>query len=280
MTGRSEWMGKLSRVRALPLVGRLSPSQENSPTEADLAGYAQAQSLARKAAVEVASLMQVGWTEIQAADLLGSYLRDHGVKAFFHHPFAWYGPRTRFRGIRAYGAYRPTDRRLQPDEPFILDVAPILDGYVCDIGYSACLGENPEWDRAKAWLRSLREELPRWFEAARTGGEVWRRVDEKIRADGFDNIHKKYPFGVLGHRVPRVSAVTPPLSLLHFGWQSYWSLASRGLFGQLLASFHEGGLKGLWAVEPHIGLPAFGVKFEEILVVDDGGCRWLQKEFL
>jgi hypothetical protein len=33
--------------------------------------------------------------------------------------------------------------------------------------------------------------------------------------------------------------------------------------------------QGLWAFEPHLGCAEFGAKFEEILVIDDDGVRWL-----
>jgi len=280
MISAARWMGKLSKRASLPFLNRLSPSVEAEPTASELAGYAHAQSVAREAAVEVASLVREGWSETQAADLLGTYLRDKGVRAFFHHPFAWFGSRTRFQGIRSYTAYQPSDKRLKMGDVFILDVAPIVDGFVCDIGYTASLGENAELAKAKAWLHEIRRDLPGLFQKAETGGEVWAEVDRRLKAAGFDNIHQRYPFEVLGHRVPRVTGAAAPLKLLHFGWQSYWSLASRGLFGQLLARFHEGGLLGLWAVEPHIGGAGFGAKFEEILVVDKNGAHWLQEALI
>lgn len=280
MTAATKWMGRLSRLGSLPLVKRFSPSVETAPTLEELRGYTKAQSLAREAVREVAGLVGEGWTERQAAETLGTYLRDQGVVSFFHHPFAWFGPRTRFKGIRSYSAYQPSEKRLQPGEVFILDVAPIVDGFTCDIGYTQSLGPNAELVKAKQWLKGIRKELPSLFENARNGGEVWAKVDDRLTKDGYDNIHARYPFEVLGHRVPRVPAGGGPLKVLHFGWQSYWSLASRGLFGQLLARFHEGGLMGLWAVEPHIGGKGFGAKFEEILVVDEKGARWLQEEFI
>ena len=273
-------MGRLSKVASLPVLSRFSPSVEHEPTPAELSGYSHAQSIAREAAVEVAALACEGWTETQAAELLGTYLRDKGVRSFFHHPFAWFGPRTRFQGIRSYSAYQPTNRRLKPGDVFILDVAPIVDGFVCDIGYTASLGPNEELDRAKVWLHEIRRDLPGLFQKSETGAEVWSEVDRRLKAAGYDNIHQRYPFEVLGHRVPRVADVASPLKMLHFGWQSYWSLMSRGLFGQLLARFHQGGLTGLWAIEPHIGGAGFGAKFEEMLVGEKDGAQWLQEALI
>jgi hypothetical protein len=31
-------------------------------------------------------------------------------------------------------------------------------------------------------------------------------------------------------------------------------------------------------VEPHVGLEGFGAKFEELLLVDEGGARWLEEK--
>jgi hypothetical protein len=36
--------------------------------------------------------------------------------------------------------------------------------------------------------------------------------------------------------------------------------------------------QGLWAVEPHLAFEGVGVKFEEILVIDENGARWLDDD--
>ena len=95
-------------------------------------------------------------------------------------------------------------------------------------------------------------------------------------AAGYNNIHQKYPFSVLGHRVYETNERFGSLKLLNFGWQSFWALASRGIFGQLLNANHEGDLTGLWAIEPHIGTQTFGAKFEEILIVEPHRVKWLE----
>ena len=35
---------------------------------------------------------------------------------------------------------------------------------------------------------------------------------------------------------------------------------------------------GLWAMEPHLALGDVGVKFEEILIIDENGARWLDDD--
>jgi hypothetical protein len=37
-------------------------------------------------------------------------------------------------------------------------------------------------------------------------------------------------------------------------------------------------MEGLWAIEPHIGGGNFGMKFEEILVVEGGQASWLSND--
>ncbi len=271
-----KFSGVASRLSALPLVNKISPTAARVPDTEQLRGYLRAQSLAEAAAREIASLLQEGWTEKQTADLMNTYLRDHGVTGFFHYAFVWFGERTRFAGVKNYGDYAPGQRVLRPGEVFILDVAPIVDGYIADIGYTASLGVNPELERARATLAELRALIPGLFREGMSGGDIWRHVDGRIAGAGYDNIHQQYPFSVLGHRVHQVpQTLSLPARLLNFGWQSYWAFLSRGLFGQLLNDDFAGNLTGLWAVEPHIGAAGFGAKFEEMLLVDKTGARWL-----
>lgn len=270
----STLLSQLSKVQQLPFLGRLSPNQEELLTSEHLAGFKRAQALALRGAEEVAALLNEGWTEKQAAAMLESWLADHGVEQFFHRAYAWFGDRTRFDGFHPqnYGAFRPTSRMLRAGDVVILDVAPIVDGYTCDIGYTTSLGDHPELLKARALLREIKTSIINWVEQ---GQPLWSCVDHMISDAGFENIHRLYPMSVLGHRLHRGLASAPQLNVLHFGWQSYWSLFSRGLFGQLLTPDFAGDLNGLWAIEPHIGWKGAGAKFEEILVIDQGRASWL-----
>ncbi len=268
-----------SRVTSVPGLNIVSPSAASIPSGADLAGFLESQKLAKRGAREIAALLQEGWTETQTAKLLNTWLNDHGVQSWFHKAFVWFGERTRFDGVKSYWDYLPSKRVVRPGEVFILDVAPIVDGYICDIGYTSSLGSNPELDKAKEFMAKLRAEIPRLFETHAKGSSVWDGVNQIINDSGWENIHAKYPFSVLGHRVHRVKATWTETSFINFGWQSYWSFLSRGLFGQLLNENHVGAIDGLWAVEPHIGNAAFGAKFEELLLVDGGRAQWLESKY-
>ncbi len=271
-----ELRARASQVRSLPILRRWSPPPPAAATTEHCEGFLNSQRLALQACREVASFLQPGWSEKQAAAMVNTYLRDHGVQSFFHYAFAWYGERTRFEGVRTYWDYLPSSRILQEGEVFILDVAPIVDGFVSDVGFSGCMGDDPEFARAMDLLRQLRSEIPAMVDQSAPGRELWQAVNQRLLGSGFTNIHRQYPFAVLGHRVHQVPASGPDLRFLNFGWRSYWSLLSRGLFGQLLNADFQGDLRGLWAIEPHLGTQKFGAKFEEILVIDDAGAHWLE----
>jgi hypothetical protein len=267
----------MSKFDAIPFLGAISPSPLGPVTDADKAGYLRSQALAQQCAFEIASLLQPGWTEKQAARAMEIWLRDHGVKSFFHKPFAWWGSRSRFDGIKYYSEYQATERRLLENEAFILDVAPIVDGFISDIGFSGIIGHDTAFDGGILFLESLRKEIPELVMSLSSGGNVWQAVDEKLKKAGYDNIHQIYPMGVLGHRVYKTTSKVDA-SVLHFGWQSYWELASRGIFGQLLTEDFEGKMDGLWAIEPQIGGLNWGMKFEEILLVENGQAGWLNPD--
>lgn len=276
-------MRAASRLDSLPIIKKFSPGHRELPNDEVKAGFLICQRLAEEGAHEVAALIQEGWTEKRAADLLTTFLKDHGVKAFFHHAFAWFGERTRFDGVKRYRDYMPSNRVIRPGEVFILDVAAIYQGFTSDIGFTSCLGENPEWRKAQSFLQNLREEIPPLFQDGQKGGAIWDVIDGKIKAAGYENVHQQYPFSVLGHRVHQQVPETANVKYLHFGWQSYWSILSRGIFGQLLNRHMEGDMTGLWAIEPHIGTSGngnarFGAKFEEILVVESNRAYWLEQE--
>jgi Xaa-Pro aminopeptidase len=268
----------LSKLQTIPGLEYLSPAVNSLPDEESLETFLQCQRLAFRAVKEVAGLITEGWTERQAAEMVETYLQDSGVKAYFHYPFAWFGERSKFEGMKKYRQALPSERKIREGEVFILDVAPILQNHSCDVGYTGCVGSNPEFDRAMHFLRGLREEIPAMFEGPASGQAIWETVEKKIMDAGFERVYDKYPYGVLGHRIYTTSEAGSRFHFLNMGWQAYWNFASRGVFGQLLTKSLQGDLTGIWAIEPHLGGKGFGAKFEEILVVDNGKARWLETE--
>jgi Xaa-Pro aminopeptidase len=109
---------------------------------ADLIRFRELQQLAYAAAQSVSRTLEPGVTRKQAARRIREYLLEAGVQDWFHTPFAWFGDRTAFRGFRIPLQFFPTNRRLEEGMPFILDCAPVREGYMAGIGYSGCLGTN------------------------------------------------------------------------------------------------------------------------------------------
>ncbi len=113
-------------------------------------------------------------------------------------------------------------------------------------------------------------------------GEIWAEVDRLVTSAGFINVHARYPLSVLGHRVFRVKPKRgEPLRILKSTYLGWFSLDANlgflrgGALNQTLGPEHRGKKLGLWAIEPHIGWPGGGAKFEELLVVEEDRAWWL-----
>src|SRR5438067_1126496 len=65
-----------------------------------------------------------------------------GLWKYCRTPFAWFGDRTAFVNFWNDLHFFPSNRSLAWGLPIILDVAPIVDGYPADIGYSCVFGQN------------------------------------------------------------------------------------------------------------------------------------------
>lgn len=278
MVNVSSLLKNASKITALPVVSLLSSGANRAPIAGEIEAYLHGQRLARQAVKEIAAMLRPGWSEAKTAELINTWLHDNGVESFFHKAFVWFGERTRFDGVTNYFDYLPGKRVLREGEIYILDVAPIVKGYICDIGYTDCYGKDEQFAQAQTYLVELRRDIPKLFTEKTSGAAIWAAIDDDIIAHGYENIHKKYPFSVLGHRIHRSRVQGLKANFINFGWQSYWEFTSRGIFGQLLNQNFEGDLTGLWAIEPHFGTEKWGAKFEEILVVDQHGAHWLEDD--
>lgn len=255
---------------------------------ADLARFREVQQLAYAAAQSVAGTLEPGVTEKQAAYRIREYLVERGVQDWFHTPFAWFGDRTAFRGFRTPFQFFPTHRQLEEGMPFILDCAPVRDGYMADIGYAGCLGTNRIYEQLMDDLAEYRTLI---VDRVREGiplKQIYQDVDALIARQGYDNRHRVYPGRVIGHQVGKVRSRLPKFIAAGFGIRSLQTLV-----GDLIVErihhrsplwadgeiSHHPATPGLWAVEPHLGFRDVGVKFEEILVVTDSGdAFWLDDD--
>ncbi|MBQ1118681.1 aminopeptidase P family protein [Streptomyces sp. A73] len=247
-------------------------------SSADLRRFQEVQQLAYACAESVAARLKPGVTERDAARMQREWLRERGVRDWFHLPFAWFGDRTAFTGFKVPLQFFPTDRKLEPGMPFILDLAPILKGCTADVGYSGCLGLDPVHERLMADLLEHRELILNAVRERRSLREIYEDVERLMVTQGYANRHRAYPFGVIAHKVDRVPERRWSPTVLGFGTNALRGLARDALHG------HRDGWSplwspyrfsdhppqpGLWAVEPHLGFRGTGAKFEEILVVTD-----------
>lgn len=252
-----------------------------------LDGFREVQRLAYACAEAVAAQLRPGVTEREAARLMRDWLRERGVRDWFHLPFAWFGDRTAFTDFRVPLQFFPTQRRLEPGMPFILDAAPVYQGFTADIGYSGCLGLNPVHDRLLTDLREHRELILCEVRERRPLRAIYEDVDRLMVKQGYANRHRAYPFGVIAHKVGRVRERRWSPRIAGFGAQSLKGLAKDALHGHrdgwspLWSPYRSSDhppRPGLWAVEPHLGFRGTGAKFEELLVVTDTDAYWLDDE--
>ncbi|MGH4012382.1 MAG: M24 family metallopeptidase [Pseudonocardiaceae bacterium] len=255
---------------------------------AELARFREVQQLAYTAAQSVAGTLESGVTEKQAAGRLRAYLTERGVQDWFHTPFAWFGDRTAFRGFRIPLQFFPTNRRLAEGMPFILDCAPVREGYVADIGYAGCLGTNRIYEQLMDDLAEYRTLILARVREGVPLQQIYRDVDELIARQGYDNRHRVYPGRVIGHQVRKVHSRLPRFVAAGFGIRSLQTLVGDLIVERMhhrsplwadSERSHHPATPGLWAVEPHIGFRGVGVKFEEILVATESGeAFWLDDD--
>lgn len=266
----------------------MSPDRTFPHSDADLTRFRDLQRLAYDCATRVGDWLAPGVTERQAADRLRRELVKAGAEDFFHVPFAWFGDRTAFRGFRTPLQFFPTGRALAEGMPFILDCAPVADGYTADIGYAGVLGTNPVCDRIALDLRDYRELILAEARARKPLASIYASVDALIARHGYDNRHRCYPGRVIGHQVTRMApGRLRGVTFAGFGVRTLQTLGrelirerARGrspLWADGRSSRHPP-TPGLWAVEPHVAFRGVGLKFEELLVVTPDEVYWLDDD--
>lgn len=277
-------------------------------TAAQLAEFKAVQRLAYDATAAIEKQLYVGMTEIEAALMLEDWLKERGVKRFFHYGFAWFGDRTRFRDFEKPSGHAlkqllspkmahfgkqflPTERRLQNGDAVILDVGPVLGRAASDMGYSCTLpgDETEEFHAARMALAPYRSMILEMVKRGESQGAIYKALDELIADQGYENIHSYYPGSVVAHKVGRVPGVRLPT----FRIQNFSPQAIAYLSGHVVESVVRPAMNatpvwneesaspcepGLWAIEPHIGKGDIGVKFEEMMVVTDDDAYWLDDD--
>ncbi len=255
-----------------------------------IAGIANAQRIARDAILSVADGVRPGDTERGVCARIERELDKARVEHWLHTPYAWWGERTRFDW---HGAWEPnalpSDRVLEPGEPFILDAAPLVSGFPADFAYSGLAGA-PSAARSGVHgellgaLEGIKRELIEWASPGARADEVCEHVEASAHAADLDVIHTRYPANVLGHtlegfpnfwsRAPRIGTGFQLPLLVTYATGIVLHHLVRGPYPFLRARA-PGRARGLYAVEPHLGKGALGAKFESVLLIDGDETRWL-----
>ncbi|HEY6396279.1 MAG TPA: M24 family metallopeptidase [Solirubrobacteraceae bacterium] len=236
---------------------------------------------------EVAARLTPGVTERDATRWAMKAYRREGADRFFHLPVALFGERTALPEPWNTQSFWPTGRVLESGDPVVLDASPIFDGYVVDTSISCSPEPSAEHDAAMVDDLAYRVTILDAVRAGATFGEIARAVDTDLTRRGDRNCHRLHPEAVLGHRVVRItdpSGAPPPdpsgFDPTVLGWfiREIAAAQDRGVpsptWSDRPTSDHRPA-PGLWAVEPHLGRGDIGVKWEELLVVEDHDAYWL-----
>lgn len=237
-----------------------------------------------------ANTLQLGMTENQATHALRKAFHLAGAHNYFHVPVALFGERTAYPGD--FGGFEAlsTDNRLLAGDVVILDAAPIFEGYTVDASLAWNWGGNDTFDSLDAELPTLRHLIHDRINDGASFQAIAFEVDDRIRELGFENCHRKHIGAVLGHRVTRADSARlsswsyKGLAVKQVAWFLTKSRLAGKRFGTVTPNWnHSNACKdiaphGLWAVEPHLAAKGVGVKFEELLLIDDNGAQWLDDD--
>jgi len=259
--------------------------------DAELTAFRRWQAVSYGVQAEVRAQLTPGVTERDATRWLMKAYRREGAQRYFHLPVALFGDRTALPDDPwTTESFFPTDRVLADGDSVILDAAPMFDGYLVDTSVSFSVGTAPEHAEALADNLRYRASILAAVRSGATFREIAAAVDEDMTARGDRNCHQLHPEGVLGHRVVRIpdTAEVPPADPAGFdptliAWfvrgitKAHTAGSSPPTWADQAISEHPPA-PGLWAVEPHAGRGPVGVKWEELLVVEDRDAYWLDDD--
>ncbi|HVF76395.1 MAG TPA: M24 family metallopeptidase [Acidimicrobiales bacterium] len=239
---------------------------------------------------EVVSELRLGMSERDATRLAMKAYRTAGADRFFHLPVALFGERTTLPQPWTTQSFWPTDRPLEIDDAVILDASPVFHGYVVDTSMSWTPSASDSHDAAMADDLGYRTTILEAVKAGATFREIAQAVDADMARRGDRNCHQLHPEAVLGHRVVRITdpeSMPPPdgsgFDTTVLGWfvDGIAAATERGepspTWNDRPTSDHRPA-PGLWAVEPHLARGVIGVKWEELLVIEDNDAYWLDDD--
>ncbi len=235
---QAEWKGLSSRIADLRLV----------KTPAEIERIAAAQELAESAFLHILDFISPQRTEIEVAAELEYFMKKNGASAPSFETISISGSKTSL----PHG--KPENRLLEKNAFLTMDFGCVLDGYCSDMTRTVCLGKADEEMKA-VYGTVLRAQLAgvAAVAAGKPGCDVDKACRSVIETAGYGaNFGHSTGHGV-GLQVHEAPAFAP----------------------RYTEKIPE---NAVLSVEPGIYLPGkFGVRIEDLVVVQPGGCRDLNR---
>ncbi len=187
-------------------------------------------------------------TELEIAWMIEKYLHDHGSEAVPFELIVASGPNA------ALPHARPSQRRLQPGEPLVIDIGAKVEGYSSDITRTLCVGDpDKTYRHVYNIVLTAQQAAIDGINEGMTGEEADNIARMVIERAGYGDV-----FGHgLGHGIGLATHELPRL-----GPQSKDKLLNGTVF----------------SIEPGIYLPGWGgVRIEDLIVIDNNKLRILSK---
>lgn len=256
----------------------------------ELDTFRRRQRLSYDVLTRVMGRLEPGVTERDATRWVMQGYREAGADRFFHLPVALFGSRTGLPDPWTTQDFWPSERVLEPGDAVILDASPVFGGFVVDTAVSASRVPDAAHAAAAAADVTYRDVILTAVRSGATFREIAAGVDSDMTAAGYRNCHRLHPEGVLGHRAVRLldpAGLPPPdpsgfdPTLLRWFIEGIDAAARGGspspTWNDSAGSDHRPA-SGLWAVEPHLAKGDVGVKWEELLVVEEHDAYWLDDD--
>jgi Xaa-Pro aminopeptidase len=195
---------------------------------------------------QVNARIEAGMTELEAAWEIEKALRESGSEAIPFEVIVASGPNA------ALPHARPSDRRIQPGEPIVVDMGARVDGYCSDLSRTLCLNtQDATFKRVYDTVLAAQSAAINGIEEGMTGQEADRLARAVIEEAGYGE-----SFGhSLGHGVGLAAHEEPVIS------PNSQDVLITGM---------------VFTIEPGIYLPGWGgVRIEDLAVMDSEHARLL-----
>ena len=242
------WEQTLEGLAELVPAGGLVTALRASKDQEELALMAQAQAITDRTFTEILNDVKEGVTEQEIAARLTFYQMRFGARQNSFDPIVASGP----NGSMPHAI--PTERKIRRGEFVTMDFGCMYGGYCSDMTRTVAVGE-PEEEMVRVYDTVAKAQLA-GIAAARAGvigAQVHEAAAAVIRQAGYGDYFGHgfgHSLGLEIHEEPRFSP---------------------GNQGPVPAG-------AVVSAEPGIYLPGkFGVRIEDVLVVEEGGCRVLTR---